>query len=168
MKKIILLLCGGLLLVSCQQGDAEKTAYVDNATLKENFKALEKANDSYGEKMDQLEKKAQEEGQKFQKKVQDFQEKMKSLSNDEADKQQKELLQEQQRLQNSFDGQESDLREGLNAAHDSLEDVLKSTVKKIAKDKNYTYVFGMNDDFNLLYAKDQKDITQDVLDELNK
>lgn len=164
MKKIVILFFGGLLLMSCSQ---EKTAYVNNETLQENFEALKKATNRYDKERQKLEAKIQEQGQKFQEKVQEFQEKSSTMAKAEADKRQTELVQEQQRLQNALRQEDSNLQDKMNETQDSLENVMKKQIKKYAKNKGYTYVFGMNKDFNILYAEDSKDITHDVLKALN-
>lgn len=167
MRNLILLLFAGILFTACDQSAGEKTAFIDNVTLHENLESLKASTERFEKKLQDLEEEAQQESQKFQLKVQDFQEKMQTMSEEEAEKSQQKLIEEQQRLQNALGHKENELREELNAAQDSLEGVVKDKVKQIAKSKNYTYVFGVNEDFNIHYAKDSNDITQEVLDALN-
>ncbi len=164
MKKIFVLAFGAFLLLSCQE---EKTAFVNNETLQDNFEALKETTQKFEKKRQQLQAKIQQHRQQWQEKGQEFQEKLKTMSQAQAQKRQDELLQEQQKQQEALRQEDSSLAESMSSAQDSLERVIKKTIKDIAKKRNYTYVFGMNRDFNILYADDGKDITQEVLKALN-
>ncbi|HLS31923.1 MAG TPA: OmpH family outer membrane protein [Flavobacteriaceae bacterium] len=168
MKKIILLLSAMALLISCDQASGEKTAYVNNSTLFKEFEAFSASTKRFERKQQQLQEEVQREGQKFQQKVQDFQENFQNMTEKEAEELQMELLQEQQRLENAMQQQETQLRNEMNQTQDSLENILMTEVKNYAENQNYTYIFGMNENYNLIYAKDSKDITKEVLDLLNK
>lgn len=164
MKKFAVLLVAVMGLVSCQQ---EKTAYVDNVLLKENFNALQENNKDFDSRQNQLKSTLQADYEKFQKKVQDYQGKLESMSKDQQEKRRQELMQEQQQLQQKQQVQQSLFMQQKQKAQDSIEDILKTKIEDYAKSHNYTYIFGANDDDNLLYAADGKDITQDILDEVN-
>lgn len=165
MNKIIGLFLVSLFLVSCQQ---EKTAYVNNQKLQDNFDALKKTTERFEKKRQKLEARVQEEGQKFQDKVEEFQNKAATMGKANAEKRQKELVLEQQRLQNAFQQEDNKLREEMSNVQDSLEKVMKNEISKYAKAQNYTYIFGENADFNILYAENSKDITDEVIKSLNK
>jgi len=168
MKKFILLFSVLLLLASCEQTSGEKTAYVNNETLFEEFEAFSASTERFDKKQQQLQEEAQREGQKFQQKVQEFQENFQNMSEKEAEETQTQLIQEQQRLETAMQQQESQLRNEMNQTQDSLENILMTKVKEYAEKNNYSYVFGMNENYNLIYANDSKDITEDVLDLINK
>ena len=51
---------------------------------------------------------------------------------------------------------------------DSIVKKIKDYVKDYGKDNNYTYIFGSNESANIMYAEEGLDITQDILEELNK
>lgn len=169
MKRIALLLLGGILLTSCQENTGgDKVAIVDNPTIRENYKALSDVNRKYEANINQLEERAEREGREFNEKVQNFQNNFKSMTEAKAAELQKELIEEQQRLQASYEALEIEMRKKLSKSHDSLENVLQDKVKEIAKSKGYTVVLGANENLNVLFAQDNKDITQEVLDVLNK
>lgn len=168
MKKIILLFSAVALLASCDQASGEKTAYVNNATLFKEFKAFSASTKKFEEKQQKLQEEVQREGQKFQEKVQDFQENFQNMSEKEAEELQMQLVQEQQRLESAMGQQESQLRSEMNQTQDSLENILMTKVKDYAEKENYSYVFGMNENYNLIYAKDSKDITEEVLNLINQ
>lgn len=157
-------------MASCQQtsGGGEKTAFVDNTILFKNFDALQSSTKKYERKQQKLEEEAQQESQKFQVKVQEFQEGMSGMTEKQAEERQMELIQEQQRMQQSFGQKESALRDEMNQTQDSLEGILKDKIKSIAQQKNYAYVFGMNETYNILYGADSNDITDEVIEAINK
>lgn len=168
MKKIILLVGGILLLASCQESAGEKTAFVDNTILFKNFDALQSTTQKYEKRMQKLQDEAQVESQNFQQKVQEFQEGMQNMTEKQAEDRQMELIQEQQRLQQDLGQKESSLQDEMGKTQDSLEGILKDKIKSIAKKGNYTYIFGMNENYNILYGDDAKDITDEVIEEINK
>ena len=151
-------------LYSCQQ---EKTAYMDNQLLKDNYKAMQASNQKFDAQQKSMQSDLQGQAQKFQAKVQDYQEHMESMSRDEQEKQREKLMKEQQELQQKQQMQQSLMMQQKQSAQDSLENIMKTEIKKYAKSHGYTYVFGMNENDNILYAEDSKDITQDILSQLN-
>ena len=50
---------------------------------------------------------------------------------------------------------------------DSLLSKVKKTIKEYGKDKGYSFILGANDGGSVLYGKDNKDITEDVVKYLN-
>lgn len=168
MKRVILLFSAVVLLASCDQASGEKTAYVNNTTLFKEFEAFSASTERFERKQQKLQEEVQRESQKFQQKVQEFQENFQNMSESEAEEKQMKLVQEQQRLEGAMGQQESQLRSEMNQTQDSLENILMTKVKDYAKKQDYTYVFGMNESYNILYAKDAKDITDDILELINK
>src|SRR5690606_13453127 len=51
---------------------------------------------------------------------------------------------------------------------DSMIKGIKATIKTYGKEKGYDYIYGTGDAASVLYAKDQYDITQDVIKLLNE
>ena len=51
---------------------------------------------------------------------------------------------------------------------DSIVDKVKDYVADYGEENGYTYIFGSNESANIMYAKDGKDLTQEILDNLNK
>lgn len=164
MKKVSGLFLGLLLLVSCQQ---EKTAYVDNATLREGYEALKELNAKFEKQEEELQRSWQEDGEQFQKKVQEYQEKAPTMSKADEEKERNKLLGEQQSLQQKQQFQQSLYVQQRQNKHDSIQSLILDKVKDYAKAHNYSFVFGANENNNILYAQDGKDITQEVLKELN-
>lgn len=164
MKKIVFLLLGAFALISCQQ---EKTAYVDNGMLMKNYKAMESAKTKLDTRQSRLQASMQAEGEKFQKEVEKYQKNLETMSKKEQNKRREELMKEQQQLRQKQQMQGSLMQKQSKKAQDSLRKVMDGKIADYAEAHNYTYIFGLTDGDNLLYAKDNKNITQDLLKELN-
>lgn len=165
MKKLAILIMGVLFLYSCQQ---EKTAYVDNETLNENYSALKSSNQKFDNKQQQMQADLQKEGQAFQKKVMEYQEKRDNMSEATRQKREDTLMQEQQQLRQKQQMQQSLFMQQKQNEQDSLKNILKEKIQDYADAHNYTYIFGLTKEDNLMYAADGKNITQDILEELNE
>lgn len=164
MKKISLLLIASVLLIACDQ---EKTAFIDNEILSKNYKALEELNTRFDKKADKLQELWNTDIQAFQKKVEEFQQKANSMSTAQLEKRQNELLDEQDQMRQDQQLHQSLLMQQKNNAFDSLEDIVKVKIKEYAKANKYTYIFGANEDNNIFYGDESRDITKDILKELN-
>lgn len=164
MKKVILLVFGAVVLSSCNQ---EKTAYVDNTQLIQDFKEMKSTEAKFTKKSEKLKKELDSVAQQFQLEVQQYQQKSASLSS--AEKQEKEsmLMQKQQQLQRQQQMQSNQLREESDVVIDSLITKVKDFVADYGEKNGYTYIFGSNESANIMYAKEGKDITEEVLKALN-
>lgn len=163
MKKIAILLLGLVFMYACQE---EKTAFVDSDKLKENYESLATSNKEFDDRQQEMQMELQKEGQGFQQKVEKYQEERESMSQSEQEEREGELMQEQQELQQKQQMQQSLVMQQKQQMEDSLVDVMKGKIKEFADSRNYTYVFGTGED-NIMYADEGKDITDDVLEELN-
>lgn len=165
MKKVILLVFGAVVLSSCNQ---EKTAYVDNTQLIQDFKEMKSTEAKFTKKSEKLKKELDSVAQQFQLEVQQYQQKSASLSS--AEKQEKEsmLMQKQQQLQRQQQMQSNQLREESDVVIDSLITKVKNFVADYGEKNGYTYIFGSNESANIMYAKEGRDITEEVLKALNE
>lgn len=165
MKKVILLVFGAVVLSSCNQ---EKTAYVDNTQLIQDFKEMKSTEAKFTKKSEKLKKELDSVAQQFQLEVQQYQQQSASLSS--AEKQEKEsmLMQKQQQLQRQQQMQSNQLREESDVVIDSLITKVKDFVADYGEKNGYTYIFGSNESANIMYAKEGRDITEEVLKALNE
>ena len=165
MKKVILLVFGAVVLSSCNQ---EKTAYVDNSQLIQDFKEMKSTEAKFTKKSEKLKKELDSVAQQFQLEVQQYQQQSASLSS--AEKQEKEsmLMQKQQQLQRQQQIQSNQLREESDVVIDSLITKVKDFVADYGEKNGYTYIFGSNESANIMYAKEGRDITEEVLKALNE
>ncbi len=164
MKKIILSLAVVGSMMSCTP---DKTAYVDNTVLIQDYYKMESTEARFEKKSQALSDQLDSVAAEFQKEVQEFQEGMSRMSTKEREQRQNELMQKQQMLQQRQQQQSQMLRQESDQAIDSLISEVKDFVAEYGKEKGYSYIFGSNESANIMYAKEGLDITQDILEELN-
>lgn len=165
MKKLALLAIGSLLLFSCQQ---EKTAFVDNEKLIEEYDERNDIEAKYKVKVEAFTKKKDSLGQLFQKEVQEFQSKADQMPQKQAQEMYQSLGQKQQFLQQQLQIEEQAIAKESQTEIDSLLKKIDDSILAYGEKNGYTYIFGKNKAGSVLYGATKNDITQEVLDNLNK
>lgn len=170
MKKIIVCVAMAVAIVSCNKTTEAKdfkTAYIDtNKLLEESTEAKDlkaKYEDIAGEKDSRIKvevDKLEAEKNAFQANAQ---------KNGQAWAQQKygELQQREQQLQYAQQAVIQQLQGQHGAEMDSLVTKYKKVFKQYGKDKGYDYVFGTGEAATVLYAKDQYDVTKEIIKLVN-
>ena len=164
MKKIILSLALVGSILSCT---SDKTAYVDNSVLIQDYYKMESTEARFEKKSQALSDELDSVAGEFQKEVQEFQEGMDRMSTKQREERQNELVQKQQMLQQRQQQQSQMLRQESDQAIDSLIEEVKDYVAEYGKERGYSYIFGSNESANIMYAKEGLDITEEILEELN-
>ncbi|MBZ9652847.1 OmpH family outer membrane protein [Psychroflexus montanilacus] len=164
MKKIILSLAVVGSILSCTP---DKTAYVDNTVLIQDYYKMKSTEARFEKKSQALSDELDSVAGEFQKEVQEFQEGMDRMSNKQREEKQNELMQKQQMLQQRQQQQSQMLRQESDQAIDSLIEEVKDYVAEYGKERGYSYIFGSNESANIMYAKEGLDITEEVLEKLN-
>lgn len=164
MKKIILSLALVGSILSCT---SDKTAYVDNSVLIQDYYKMESTEARFEKKSQALSDELDSVAGEFQREVQEFQEGMDRMSTKQREERQNELVQKQQMLQQRQQQQSQMLRQESDQAIDSLIEEVKDYVAEYGKERGYSYIFGSNESANIMYAKEGLDITEEVLEELN-
>ena len=164
MKKLLIVLSFGAILTSCNE---EKTAYVDTTKLMKEYSEMKDVEADFTTRSEDLKKELDSLSMSFRQEVQEFQENAATMSQAEKDAAQQELMQKQQMLQQQQQMKSGQLRQESQVVMDSMVNKVKGFVKDYGEENGYTYIFGSNESANILYAKDGKDITQEVLAELN-
>lgn len=165
MKKIILGLLCAASFMSCQQN---KIAFVDNTKLINDYQEKKDMEAKYQTKIDAFDKKRDSIGKAFQEEAQEFSAKSKSMSQSSAQKQYNELVQKRQTLGQQLRAEEQQLNKQSQTEIDSLISKVKKFVKNYGKNHGYTYILGANDAGSVMYGEESKDITDDILKELNE
>jgi len=165
MKKFAIIILGAFTFISCEQ---EKTAYVDNTVLIRDFKEMKETEAVFNTRSEKLQKSLDSVGRSFQQEVQDYQSQMEGMSDAQRQEKEQVLMQKQQMLSRQQQMQSGQLRQESDKIIDSLIVKVKDFVGEYGKENGYTYIFGSNESANIMYAKDGKDITQEVLKALNK
>ena len=170
MKKIIVTIALSVAIFSCNKAtDAKefKTAYIDTSKLMEESTESKDIEAKYKSKAEVMDSKLKVEAQKFQSEAANFQKN--AAANGQAWAQQKgaELQQREQQLQYAQQGMLQELQGESGKEMDSLVTKYKKIFKEYGKEKGYDYVFGSGEAANVLYAKDQYDITKEIIKLVN-
>ena len=165
MKKLLMVLSFGALLVSCNN---EKTAYVDTTVLIQEYSEMKEVEADFTQRSERLRRELDSAAQGFQQEVMAFRENAATMSEAERQALQDELMQKQQMLQQQQQMKSGELRQESDEIVDSLITKVRDFVKVYGEENGYTYIFGSNESANIMYAKEGLDITQEILEELNE
>ncbi len=171
MKKAILILGVALSIIACNKSETNskefKTAYIDTSELIEKYEKFKDEDDKFKVKSEELGRPLEAKVRSFQAEAQNFQRNAQAKGPQWAQQKGAELQQREQQL----GIEQNALLQQLQQEGAVLKDTLISEVKKFIKDygkkKGYDYIYGTGDAATVLYAKDNYDITKDVLKELN-
>ncbi|RZJ67950.1 MAG: OmpH family outer membrane protein [Flavobacterium sp.] len=170
MKKTLAILAIAIAMVSCNKSAETaqfKTAYVDTSKLMEDYTEAKDIDAKYKSKADEMGKELKAEAARFQADAQAFEQKARQLGEIWAQQNSGPLQKRQQQLQYAQQGMLRQLQEESGVEMDTLVTKVKKYIKEYGKEKGYDYVFGTGEAVSILYAKDQYDITKDVLKALN-
>ncbi len=164
MKKVLIAAFTVVLFTACNQ---EKTAFIDNEKLIENYQEKKDMETGYEVKMEALNKKKDSIGKEFKKEVDAFQVKAKGMRQQKAQELYQQLGQKQQFLQQQFQQEQQAIAMQSQKEVDSLLSKIDVFVTEYGKTNGYTYIFGKNKAGSVLYGSDKNDITQQITDALN-
>ena len=170
MKKIIVAAVLALAVVSCNkttEAAVVKTAYVDTSKLMDEYTAAKDIEAKYKAKSQELGKGLQDKVARFQAEAQSF--RTNAQANGQAWAQQKgaELAKREQELRYEQDALLQQLQSESGKEMDTLVKKAKQFIKDYGKEKGYDYIYGTGEAVCILYAKDQYDITKDIIKLLN-
>jgi len=170
MKKIIVAAVLALAVVSCNkttEAAAVKTAYVDTSKLMDEYTAAKDIEAKYKGKSQELGKGLQDKIARFQSEAQSF--RANAQANGQAWAQQKgaELAKREQELRYEQDALLQQLQMESGKEMDTLVKKTKQFIKDYGKEKGYDYIYGTGEAVSILYAKDQYDITKEIIKLLN-
>jgi outer membrane protein len=170
MKKIIVCVAMAVAIVSCNKTtDAKdfKTAYIDTNKLLEESTEAKDLKAKYEDIASEKDSRIKVEVDKLEADKNAFQ--ANAQKNGQAWAQQKygELQQREQQIQYAQQAVIQQLQGQHGAEMDSLVTRYKKIFKDYGKDKGYDYVFGTGEAATVLYAKDQYDITKEIIKLIN-
>lgn len=164
MKKLGLLFTALILFVSCQ---TEKTGYVDTEKLLTDYNELKEAKDRFTKENDEIQKGLEMRIKAYQIKEDLFRKNGPTMSRKKQEEKYNELTAEAQLLQQEQQTKVGQLQVASQATIDSLIKKVKDKVKSYGSANGYGYIFGSNDAGSVLYGKEELDLTETILKELN-
>lgn len=165
MKKISIILLLVISIISCNQ---DKTAYVENERVVEEYYKLEDMRDRYDSKQEALSKEIDSLAAPFQKLYDEYMAKRENMSEKERQQKEQQLRQMQQQIRSKQNQEGRSLQQKRGKEADSLIKVMENKVADWADKKGYTYIFGSNQSSNILYGDQSKNITDEVIEMLNE
>ncbi len=151
-----------------QKVDGFKTAYIDTEKLMKEYQEFKDFESKFKSMSDRMKNELDSDAKKFQNDVLDLQKNAQSKGMEWAQNRQAELERRQQTLAQKEQNYMQKFQEESAVERDSMVSRMKDFIKDYGKEKGYDYVFGTGDAASVLYAKEEYDLTQEVLDLLNK
>ena len=164
MKKLVGLFILAILFVGCQE---QKTGYVDTEKLLEDYKELKDARDRFNKSNDNILSDLELKIQSYQIKEDLFRKNGPSMPRAKQEERYNELQAEAQQIQQERQSRLGKLQVEGQREIDSIIKKVKDRVKTYGEQNDYTYIYGSNDAGSVLYGKEENDLTQTILDELN-
>ena len=170
MKKIIVCVAMAVAIVSCNKTTEAKdfkTAYIDTNKLLEESTEAKDIKAKYEAIADEKGGRLKVEVEKLEAEKKAFQ--SNAQKNGQAWAQQKygELQQKEQQLQYTQQALAQDIQGKHGVEMDSVVSKYRKLFKQFGKDKGYDYVFGTGEAATVLYAKNQYDITKEIIKMVN-
>jgi outer membrane protein len=173
MKKSLLIIALAVSIISCNKEQATtsnemKTAYVDTAKLMDEYTEAKDVEAKFKAKSQAEAKKFEVEEANFKAEVANFQKNAQANGQAWAQQKNAELEQRQQRLQYAAQSVSQKLQMDNATEMDTLVKGVKAFIKEYGKEKGYDYIYGTGDAATVLYAKDQYEITTELIKLLNE
>ncbi|MHC5201088.1 OmpH/Skp family outer membrane protein [Myroides sp. LJL119] len=170
MKKSILTLGLAAMFMACNSSSSTneiKTAYVDSNLLLKEYVEVKNMEVEFKSKSEQKGKALESEIAAFQKEVESFQKNAAAKGQAWAQSKAQELQQKEQELQYKQQTLMQALQQESGAAMDAVIEKVKSHISDYAKKNNLDYVFNTEDASTIIFAKEQYNITDIIVKELN-
>jgi outer membrane protein len=154
-----------LAAVACQQ---QKIGYVDNITLMDKYDEKIAIEEKYKSQSEAFGRKRDSISQEFQKQAQEFQQQSQGMSQQKAQEQYGSLQQRGQMIGQQLQQEEQQLQQQGQTEMDSLIKKVKAQIKKYGEDNGYDFILGGGEGGSVLYGKEAKDVTDEIVEILNK
>ncbi len=172
MKYFLLTLAMAMIFVSCDKkattDSSLKTAYVDTSKLLEQYTEAKDIEAKYKAKSDEMGRELEAEISKFKEEAAGFQKNAETKGQVWAQQKGSELQRREQQLQYAQQAMVQQLQQESGKEMDTLVKSVKKYIRDYGKEKGYDYILGTGESATVLYAKDQYDITKEVIEMLNK
>lgn len=170
MKKTFLILSLALSLMACEKkSDSKefKTAYIDTVKLMDESIEAKDIEAKYKDKSKVMGSQLEVEVSKFKSEAANFQKNAQANGMAWAQQKGAELQKKEQELTYAQQAMLRQLQEESGVELDSLISAYRKTIKEYGKEKGYDYIYGTGESATVLYAKDQFDITKEIVKLVN-
>jgi len=154
------------------EGESLPIAFIQADSLYNNYQLQIDLTQDLVQKKAQAEDQVNKQMASFQKEYQDFMQKVQTNSFIGGQSRQESEARRLQQKQNTIEQHASALQQDLallqSQAFDRVNDSIQAVLKEYNKDKNFEVIYSSVPNTTVFYVKEKYDITQDVLDLLNK
>lgn len=145
-----------------------KTAYIDTEKLMKEYQEFKDFEAKFKSMSDRMKNELDSDAKKFQRDVLELQQQAQSKGMEWAQKRQAELERRQQTLAEKEQNYMKKFQDESAVERDSMVSRMKDFIKDYGKEKGYDYIYGTGDAASVLYAKEEYNLTDEVLDLLHK
>jgi outer membrane protein len=155
-----------LLVASCTQ--PEKTGFVNNSELINEYLGKKDIENRYKQKDEMAKKKSDSLGQAYQIEALGLQEKLSNMSEKQQQAAAKPFQQKWQMIEQQMKSEQQRFQTDFQTEIDSSIVEVADFVKSYAKTNGYSYVFGTSDvSRSIMYGEESNDLTKAILEALN-
>ena len=166
MKHLVYVVLTLLIFTSCQQ--SQKIGYVDNSILINDYLEKKDIETKLQGKIVVYEKRRDSLSQVFQLEVKEAEVKSKNMSQTNLQKLQQELQQKNQLISQRLQFEQQQITQESQAQNDSLIKKVRAFVKDYGNENGYAFILGSNEAGSVMFGKEESDLTQTILEALNK
>jgi len=174
MRKIFLTAVAVVSLIACNQAEqpvnnpSNNIVFIDSSKMLEQYQGAIDIEAKFKAKSEQMGKELDAEVSKFRADVAFFEQNAQSKGMQWAQQTGAALQEREQRLAYTQQAMMQELQSESGAEMDTLVKEIKSLIKEHGKAKGYDFILSTADEINnVLYAKEGKDITEDIIKLLN-
>jgi outer membrane protein len=172
MKKSLLILGVALALFSCNKETSatapkHKTAYVDTVKLMEGYEELKDLEDKGKVKSEEMGRELEAKAQQWKMDAASYQNEAKIKGPQWAQLKGQELQKREQELSIMQQSMMKQLQDEFGVKKDTVLSHMRKHIKEYGKKNGFDYIYGTGDAASVLYAKDEYNITDKILKELN-
>lgn len=145
-----------------------KMAYINNDSLTKKYKYVKDIEKKLEEEKKMVDQKLQSKLKEYQNWERKLQEQLPTMLSSEIEQAQNKAMKKQQELQQLEQQLQMQLAQTENELLVKHIEKVQKFLKTYAEERGYDYIFGYQLGGNLLYGNDVHDITEEVIERLNK
>lgn len=171
MKKFVAVLALVVSLVACNksaESTSLKTAYIDTEKLMKEYTGAKDIEAKYRAKGTEMGRELEAEKARFERDIKDFENKARAYGEIWANQNAAPLQRRQQQLGMAQEQLLRQLQQESAVEMDSLVSNVRTWIKDYGKAQGYDYIFASGDVVSVAFAKDQYDITDEMIKVINE
>ena len=171
MKKIVAVLALALSLAACNsnaESTSLKTAYIDTEKLMKEYTGAKDIEAKYRAKGAEMGRELEAEKARFERDIKEFENKARAYGEIWANQNAAPLQRRQQQIGMAQDQLLRQLQQESAVEMDSMVSNVRKWIKNYGTEKGYDYIFSSGDVVSVAFAKDQYDITNDLIKVINE